>query len=107
MDIHMKLQQEIIPGLTINATVQLILVLPVQFGVGLRFYRAAWAAIKHGNLTMDSLIVLGSTSAFVFSLACVIVNIVSQDSEYSTSLVFETSAMVLCGICRLKKKKQS
>lgn len=43
------------------------LVLPVQFLCGLRFYRGAWNQLKVGQSNMDTLVVLGSTTAFSYS----------------------------------------
>jgi P-type Cu+ transporter len=44
-----------------------ILVLPVQFLCGARFYRGAWNQLKIGSSNMDTLVVLGSTTAFGYS----------------------------------------
>lgn len=44
------------------------LALPVQILCGARFYRGAWNQLKAGNSNMDTLVALGSTTAFVYSL---------------------------------------
>ncbi|MBI3417488.1 MAG: cation-translocating P-type ATPase [Verrucomicrobia bacterium] len=41
--------------------------LPVQIFCGARFYRGAWAQLKIGASNMDTLVALGSTTAFVYS----------------------------------------
>ncbi len=46
----------------------LILALPVQFLCGARFYRGAWNQLKAGSSGMDTLVSLGSTAAFGYSL---------------------------------------
>lgn len=46
----------------------LLLALPVQFLAGARFYRGAWNQIKVGQSSMDTLVALGSTTAFGYSL---------------------------------------
>ena len=43
------------------------LVLPVQTACGARFYRGAWNQLKVGSSNMDTLVVLGSTTAFAYS----------------------------------------
>lgn len=48
--------------------VALGLALPVQVWGGARFYRGAWEQLKRGGANMDTLVSLGSTAAFVFSL---------------------------------------
>ncbi|MCD6049390.1 MAG: Cu+-exporting ATPase [Verrucomicrobia bacterium] len=44
------------------------LALPVQILCGARFYRGAWNQLKQGKSNMDTLVALGSTTAFVYSL---------------------------------------
>jgi P-type Cu+ transporter len=44
------------------------LALPVQVFCGARFYRGAWMQLKSGNSNMDTLVSLGSTAAFGFSV---------------------------------------
>ena len=43
------------------------LVLPVQLLCGARFYRGAWNQLKQGRSNMDTLVALGSTTAFTYS----------------------------------------
>lgn len=47
---------------------QLALALPVQVGVGARFYRAALSALRGGAANMDVLVSLGTSAAFGLSL---------------------------------------
>ena len=44
------------------------LVLPMQMLCGARFYRGAWQQLKSGRSNMDTLVALGSTAAFGFSV---------------------------------------
>lgn len=50
------------------AWVQFALATPVQFGLGARFYRAAWAALKDGSGNMDQLVALGTSAAWGLSV---------------------------------------
>src|SRR5204863_923038 len=43
------------------------LALPVQLLCGARFYRGAWNQLKVGSSNMDTLVALGSTTAFAYS----------------------------------------
>lgn len=52
-----------------NPFIQLILAIPVQFWAGLPFYKAAIPAFKHRVANMDTLIVIGTTAAFLYSVA--------------------------------------
>lgn len=47
---------------------QCLLAAPVQFGLGARFYRAAWKALRHGSGNMDLLVALGTSAGFGLSL---------------------------------------
>jgi len=47
---------------------QLALATPLQFGLGLRFYRAAWAALRAGSGNMDLLVAVGTSAAYGMSL---------------------------------------
>lgn len=47
---------------------ELVLATVVQFGPGLYFYRGAWGALRGGSLNMDVLVVLGTTTAYLYSL---------------------------------------
>jgi copper-(or silver)-translocating P-type ATPase len=40
----------------------------IQFWAGGRFYRAAWRTGRHGGATMDTLVVVGTTAAWAYSV---------------------------------------
>jgi Cu+-exporting ATPase len=46
---------------------QFLLATPVQFGLGARFYRGTWHAIKSGSAGMDVLVALGTTAGWALS----------------------------------------
>ena len=52
--------------------VQLLLTLPVVFYGGSQFYRAAWAAARHRTSDMNTLIAVGTGSAFLYSTVATI-----------------------------------
>jgi P-type Cu+ transporter len=47
---------------------ELALATPVQFLIGARFYRGAFAALRNGAGNMDVLVALGTTAAYLFSV---------------------------------------
>jgi Cu+-exporting ATPase len=51
-----------------NPWLQLVLTIPIQFWCGLSFYRNAWKAFKRHAATMDTLVALGTSTAFIYSL---------------------------------------
>ena len=46
---------------------QFLLATPVQFGLGARFYRGTWHALKSGSAGMDVLVALGTTAGWALS----------------------------------------
>ena len=48
--------------------IYLVMTIPIQFWVGWIFYRSAWTAFKVGSTSMDTLVVLGTSAAFFYSL---------------------------------------
>jgi P-type Cu+ transporter len=45
----------------------LALATPVQFWAGWRFYEGAWAALRHGQANMNTLVALGTSAAYLYS----------------------------------------
>lgn len=56
------------PSLFRSAYFQFILSLPVQLWFGRRFYQAALPALKRLRANMDTLVVIGTTVAFIYSV---------------------------------------
>ena len=69
----------------------LILAIPIQFWIGLRFYRGFWEGLKAKSSNMDTLIAIGTSTAFIYSA---IVTIVPQYFPF-TSVYFETSSIII------------
>jgi Cu+-exporting ATPase len=67
---------------------QLLLTTPVQFWLGLRFYRGAYHALKNGSANMDVLVALGTSAAYFYSLYLWL-------SAGSMHLYFESAAVVI------------
>ncbi|PIY60641.1 copper-translocating P-type ATPase, partial [Candidatus Woesearchaeota archaeon CG_4_10_14_0_8_um_filter_47_5] len=61
---------------------------PVQFFVGWQFYTGAWNALKNKTANMDTLIAVGTSAAYFFSVYAVIFN--PALGQY-----FETSAILI------------
>ena len=85
-------------GLWLGDVACLLLTIPVQFGVGRRFYRSAWKSLKHGSPTMDVLVVIGTSSAFFFSLAAMMVSVIAPPHT-RPGTVFDTSSMLITFVC--------
>lgn len=84
----------ILGGISLCDLIMFLLATPVQLIVGRRFYRAAWLGAKHGSLGMDALVVMGTSSAYLFSV-CVLLVKCSFDPMFPSKCTFETAAMLL------------
>ena len=76
----------------LSGVLQLILATPVQFGVGARFYRAAWTALRNRSGNMDLLVALGTSAAYFLSLCLLLWPSLAPAAEH---LYFEASATVM------------
>jgi Cu+-exporting ATPase len=71
-------------GMPLSSLLMAALCTPVQFGVGARFYRTAWQALRHGGANMSLLVALGTTAAY----ACVWIGSRLQSaSEYENAFI--------------------
>lgn len=75
------------------ALVQLILCIPV-IGVGYQFYTMGYKTLFRGHPNMDSLIALGTTASFLFSLFAFYM-ITRGDQHYVHELYFESTATII------------
>ncbi|KAL9124236.1 MAG: hypothetical protein Q9217_006417 [Psora testacea] len=83
-----------IPGLYLGDLLCLFLTVPVQFGIGKRFYISSYKSLKHGSPTMDVLVTLGTSAAFFFSVAAMVVSILIPPHTRPQTF-FETSTMLI------------
>src|ERR687890_536473 len=64
---------------------------PIQFWIGLRFYKGFWDGIRAKASNMDTLIAIGTTAAYLYSA---IVTVVPGYFPF-TSVYFETAAIII------------
>ncbi|MEH2394367.1 MAG: heavy metal translocating P-type ATPase [Nostoc sp.] len=62
------LNLDLIPSFLQNPWVELVLTTPVVFWCGGSFYRNGWKSLKRHTATMDTLIALGTSAAYLYSL---------------------------------------
>jgi Cu+-exporting ATPase len=67
----------------------------VQFWAGGRFYRAAWRALRHGGATMDTLVVAGTSAAWVYSVFVTMWPEVIHAAGLHPETYFESSAIII------------
>lgn len=85
---------ELCPGLYLGDLLCLVLTIPVQFGIGMRFYRSSYKSLKHRSPTMDVLVMLGTSAAFFFSVFTMLMAVFGSH-HFRPHTVFDTSTMLI------------
>jgi P-type Cu+ transporter len=71
----------------------LLLATPVQFWAGWRFYRGAWGALKHGQANMNTLVVMGTSAAYLYSAVAALAPQLFAAGR--ADVYFDTSALII------------
>ncbi|KAJ1307096.1 hypothetical protein OPQ81_001214 [Rhizoctonia solani] len=82
-------------GIYLGDLLVFVLTIPVQFWVGRKYYHNAWKAVRHGSATMDVLVVLGTTSAFAYSVLVMVLAIFNPSPDFRPVVFFDTSTMLI------------
>lgn len=85
----------LIPAWLHNSWVQLVLTTPVQFWCGASFYRNGWKALKRHAATMDTLIALGTSAAYFYSLFVTLFPNFFINQGLIPEVYYETAAVVI------------
>ena len=78
-----------------------ILATPAQFVLGYQFYARAFSAMKHKTATMDTLIAMGTSAAYFYSVYVVLKNVFSKSHDDENkhgkedAIFFETSTVLI------------
>jgi len=72
-----------------------VLATPVQFWAGAGFYKGAWNAAKNKTADMNTLIVVGTSAAYLYSMTIILFPNLFSTSELSSAVYFDTSAMII------------
>ncbi|MEO0969174.1 MAG: heavy metal translocating P-type ATPase, partial [Cyanobacteria bacterium J06639_18] len=89
------LEFSFIPRWLHNPWLQLILTTPVQFWCGYGFYIGSWKALKRQTATMDTLIALGTSAAFFYSLVVTIFPDFFISRGLRAEVYYETAVVVI------------
>ncbi|MBD0268721.1 MAG: copper-translocating P-type ATPase [Cyanobacteria bacterium Co-bin8] len=84
-----------IPGWLHNPWLQLGLTIPIQFWSGESFYTGAWKAFKRRSATMDTLVALGTSAAFFYSLLPTFLPDFFLAQGLEPAVYYEISAVVI------------
>ena len=84
-----------VPSALQNFWVLLALTTPVQFWVGAQFYRGFWASLRHGTSDMNTLIAVGTSSAYLYSLAMTLAPDFFRARGITPAVFYETAAVII------------
>ena len=68
---------------------------PAQFWAGWRFYRGMWGALRHRTADMNTLIAVGTSAAYAYSVLAVVFPVFFTAGGLEPHLYFDTSAMII------------
>lgn len=74
-------------GIKVDTMILLILSTPVQFWAGKDFYLATWSGLKNRAASMDTLIAIGTTAAYGYSIASMF--------GFVEGMYFDTAAVII------------
>ena len=83
------------PAFAGKAYVLWALATPAQFWCGWRFYRGTWGALRHRTADMNTLIAVGTSVAYLYSVAAVVSPSLFAAEGLQVHLYFDTSAMII------------
>ncbi|MBI1361871.1 MAG: heavy metal translocating P-type ATPase [Alphaproteobacteria bacterium] len=81
-------------GVEVPAWLQLTLTTPVQFILGARFYVGAWKALRARTGNMDLLVVLGTSTAYFYSLYMLFAGHAGEHLYFEAAAVVVTLVLV-------------
>jgi P-type Cu+ transporter len=67
----------------------------IQAWAGGRFYRAAWRAIRHGTTNMDTLVAVGTTAAWGYSVVVTVLPQAVTGAGLEPATYFDSSAIII------------
>jgi P-type Cu+ transporter len=68
---------------------------PVQFWAGWQFYKGAWGALKHRTANMNTLIAVGTSAAYLYSVAAILAPGFFAAAGREASVYFDTAAVII------------
>ncbi|MDR7523747.1 MAG: heavy metal translocating P-type ATPase [Armatimonadota bacterium] len=83
------------PAFLHNWFVQFLLATPVQFWAGWRFYRGMWAALRHRTADMNTLIAVGTSAAYLYSVVATFVPHWFTGGGLQPTVYYETASIII------------
>jgi len=72
-----------------------LLATPVQFWAGWQFYAGAWNRVKHFAADMDTLIAVGTSAAYFYSVVATFAPGLIESADVKAEVYFDTAAVII------------
>lgn len=79
----------------VNFFLQLLFQTPVQFWVGWQFYTGAWKTAKHKSADMNTLIAVGTSAAYIYSVLALFFPRLFAAQGLSATVYFDTAGAII------------
>ncbi|MBI3109191.1 MAG: copper-translocating P-type ATPase [Candidatus Rokubacteria bacterium] len=84
-----------VPDILQTFVVLWILTTPIQFWAGWQFYRGAWAALRHRTSDMNTLIAVGTSAAYLYSVGLIVFPGFFEAQGVAREVYFDTSTIII------------
>jgi len=84
-----------LPAFFSNKYLLWALATPVQFWAGWQFYRGAWGALKHRTTNMNTLVAVGTSAAYFYSIAAILFPSFLAAGGRGTQVYFDTASIII------------
>ena len=78
---------------------QLLIATPIQFWLGSQFYRGTLAGLKHFSASMDTLIAVGTSAAYGYSVLATLLPQLFTGAGIEANVYFDASVVILTLLC--------
>jgi Cu+-exporting ATPase len=75
--------------------VMLAIATPVQFWAGWEFYAGAWRVARHGSVDMNTLIAVGTSAAYLYSVLATVAPGIFEAGGRLPDVYFDTAAVII------------
>ena len=93
--LHPFVNYRLFNGIYLTDILIVALTTPAQFWIGQKFYRSAFKALKHRSPTMDVLIMLGTSAAYLYSIFTMFFAAFNTTPDFRPLVFFDTSTMLI------------
>ena len=84
-----------VPAVLQDFVVLWILTTPIQFWAGWQFYRGTWAALRHRTSDMNTLIAVGTSAAYLYSVGLILFPGFFEAQGVAREVYFDTSTIII------------